>query len=151
MRSRVLLVLSLAVCLAFSPALVSGAMAAKTRALKGTLHLAIIGNNGDNGRVFAGEMIGKPIPRSAVIVRNKVEGTTSTGTATVYAKRGTIRASVNNEIQPQPDGSASLPGTFKVLGGTGVYRGATGNGTFTGTLPAGSTIFEVKLDGKIRY
>jgi hypothetical protein len=151
MRSRVLVVLSLAACLALSPALVPGAMAAKTRALKGTLHMAIIGNNGDNGRVFAGEMIGKPIPRSAVILRNKVEGTTSTGTATVYAKRGTIRASVKNEIQPQPDGSASLPGTFKVLGGTGAYRGATGNGTFTGTLPAGSTIFEVKLVGKIRY
>jgi len=149
MRSRILLVMSLAACLALVPA--TGAQAAKTRTLTGSLHMAIIGNNGDTGRVFAGELLGTPIPRSAVILRNKVEGSTSTGVAVVYAKRGTIRARVVNEIQPQPDGSASLPGTFRVLGGTGAYKGATGSGSFTGTLPANSTIFEVELEGKIRY
>jgi hypothetical protein len=133
------------------PALATGAPAKKTRALTGSLHMAIIGQNGDNGRVFAGEMTGKPIPRSAVILRNTVEGSTSTGTAILYAKRGTVRARIMNEIQPQPDGSARLPGTYKILGGTGAYRDATGSGTFSGTLSAGSTIFDVDIEGKIRY
>jgi hypothetical protein len=149
MRSRIPLVLLLAACLALVPA--AGASAAKTRTLAASLHMAIIGNNGDNGRVFAGELVGRPIPRSAVILRNKVEGSTSTGVAVLYAKRGTIRARVINEIQPQPDGSASLPGTFRVLGGTGAYKGVTGSGTFSGTLPANSTIFDIDLEGKIRY
>ena len=152
MRSRILLVLSLAACLALLPALaLAGAPAKKTRALTGNIQMAVIGDNGENGRVFAGELNGRPIPRAAVIVRNKVEGTTSTGTAIVYGKRGTIRARITNQIQPQPDGSVSLPGTFKILGGTRAYKGATGSGSFGGTLPAGSTIFSFEIDGKIRY
>jgi hypothetical protein len=151
MRLRILLVLSLAVAFALVPALASGAPAKKTRTLTGSLHMAVIGPNGDNGAVYAGELIGKPIPRSGLILRNQVEGTTSTGKGIVYAKRGTIRATTINEIQPQPDGSVTFPGTFKITGGTGAYRGATGNGTFSGVLPAGGTIYEVNLEGKIRY
>jgi hypothetical protein len=151
MRSRILVVLSLAACLALVPALASAAPAKKTRALTGNLQMAVIGQNGDTGSVYAGELNGRPIPRAAVIVRNKVEGSTSTGAAIVYAKRGTIRARIVNEIQPQPDGSVSFPGTFKITGGTRAYRGATGSGSFGGTLPAGSTIYSFELDGKIRY
>jgi hypothetical protein len=151
MRSRILLVLSLATCLALVPALASGAPAKKTRALTGTLHMAVIGPNGDNGNVYAGELLGKPVPRSAVILRNTVEGSTSNSKAIAYAKRGTIRATSINQIEPQPDGSIKFPGTFKIVGGTGAYRGATGSGTLNGVLPAGSTVLEVKLDGKIHY
>ena len=86
MRSRILLVLLLAVSLALVPALASGATPRK-RDLTATLHMAVIGENGDNGAVFAGELVGRPIPRAAVILRNSVEGTTSTGTAILYAKR----------------------------------------------------------------
>jgi hypothetical protein len=39
----------------------------------------------------------------------------------------------------------------KVTGGTGRYKGARGSGTFDAVLPADSTIFEVTVEGKIRY
>jgi hypothetical protein len=151
MRSRILLALSLAACLALLPGVASGGTAKRTRALTGNIQAAVIGDNGDNGRVFAGELRGRPILRAAAIVRNKVEGTTSTGTAILYARRGIIRARITNEIQPQPDGSVSFPGTFRILGGTRAYRGATGSGSFGGTLPAGSTIYSFEIDGRIRY
>ena len=40
---------------------------------------------------------------------------------------------------------------FKITGGTGRYRDATGKGTFEARLPANSTVFEATLTGKIRY
>lgn len=151
MRSRILLVLSVAVALALVPALASGAPAKKTRSFSGSVHMAVIGQNGDNGFIFAGELVGKPIPRAALILRNKVEGSTSTGTAIVYAKRGTLRGTFTNQIEPQPDGSANLPGTFKITAGTGAYKGATGSGKFDAKLPAGSSTYEATLTGKLRY
>lgn len=86
-----------------------------------------------------------------MVLRNQVVGSTSTGKAVVYAKHGTIRANVVNQIEPQPDESVNLPGTFRITGGTGLYRGATGSGKFQARLPAGSTIYEATLKGKIRY
>ena len=35
----------------------------------------------------------------------------------------------------QPDGSITLAGTFEITGGSDKYKGATGGGTFNGTLP----------------
>ena len=150
MRTRILLVVALVLSLVVVPT-ATGQAAKRTRSLTGTLHMASIGDNPPSGQVFAGEFVGRPIGRSGVILRNQVSGSTSTGKAVVYAKHGTIRANVTNQLQPQPDGSVNLPGTFKITGGTGRYRGATGSGTFEARLPANSTVFEVTLTGKIRY
>jgi hypothetical protein len=150
MRTRILLAAALALSLVVAPAAV-GQSGKKTRNLTGSLKLASIGQNPPSGTVFAGELTARPIRRSAVIVRNQVSGSTSTGKAVVYARRGTIRANITNQIQPQPDGSVNLPGTFKITGGTGRYRDATGSGTFSGRLPANSTVYEFSLTGKIRY
>ena len=59
-------------------------------------------------------------------------------------------------VEFQPDGSIRLTGTFEVLGGSGKYKGATGGGTFNGTLPPGSsvtvgTVVTFDVDGTIRY
>ena len=56
----------------------------------------------------------------------------------------------------QQDGSINLNGTFDVLGGSGKYKGATGGGSFNGTLPSGSTlsvgtVVTFDVDGKARY
>jgi hypothetical protein len=83
--------------------------------------------------------------------RNTVANSVSNGKAIVYAKRGTIRATLTNQIQPQPDGSVAFPGSYKITGGTGRYKGATGGGEFSGTLASGSTIYVFEVDGKIRY
>jgi hypothetical protein len=151
MRTRILLVVVLALSLVVVPAATGQSGKKKTRTLTGSLHMADIGDNPPSGQVFAGEFTGKPLGRSALVLRNQVSGTTSTGKAVVYTKHGTMRANVVNEIQPQADGSVNLPGTFKITGGTGRYRGATGSGSFEARLPANSTVYEADLKGKIRY
>ena len=149
MRNRILLVAALALSLTVLPA--AGAQAAeRTRDLTGSLRMAMIGQTA-TGAVFAGELRGMPMRRSGLVLRSAVAGSTSSGKAVVYAKRGTIRATVVNEIQPQPDGSVNLPGTFRITGGTGRFRDATGSGEFEARLPAGSTVYEATLTGKIRY
>jgi hypothetical protein len=149
MRSRILLALALALALVVVPA-ATGATK-KTRNLDATIHMAMIGENGPNGSKFAGELAGKPTGKAALLFQNTVTGSTSNGKGVLYTKRGTIRATATNELQPQPDGSVKLPGTFKITGGTGRYKGASGSGTFDGVLPANGTVFEVTLKGKIRY
>jgi hypothetical protein len=149
MRIRILLVLVLAAVLAVVPA-ATGATK-KKHALDATLHMATIGPNGQNGSTFAGELVGKPTGRAGLVARNTVTDSHSSGKAVVYAKRGTLVATLENDIQAQPDGSVRFPGTFKVIRGTGRYKGATGSGTFEGVLPANSSIYEFTLKGKIRY
>jgi hypothetical protein len=151
MRTRILLVLSLVAALALVPIASAGAPAKKTRNLNLHVKMAPIDSNPPSGSVFAGEAKGKPIGTAAMTARNQVSGSTSNGTAVVYAKRGTIRATIKNEIQPQPDGSAKFPGTFKITGGSGRYKGATGSGTFDGTSPSGSLVLDIDIKGKIRY
>jgi hypothetical protein len=146
-----LVVAALALSLAIVPAATGGQPAKKTRNLTGTLTMAMIGPNGQSGSKFAGEFAGRPIGRSAVLFRNTISGSTSTGKAVIYTKSGTIRANATNQLQPQPDGSVNTPGTYKITGGTGRYRGASGTGTFEGGVPANGTVFTLTLKGKIRY
>ena len=53
--------------------------------------------------------------------------------------------------QPNPDGSTSFSGTGKVTGGTGIYKGATGKLSFSGTEPKGSTVATQHVTGHIKY
>ena len=150
MRTRILLVAVLALSLVAVPA-ATGGQSAKTRNLTGTLTMATIGPNGQSGSKFAGEFAGRPLRKSAVLFRNTITGTTSNGKAVIYTKKGTIRANAINQLEPQPDGSVNTPGTFKITGGTGRYRGASGSGTIEGGVPANSTVFTLTVKGKIRY
>jgi hypothetical protein len=148
MRTRILLVVALAVSLVVVPA-ATGQSGKKTRTLNATIHAAVIKQ--EAGNVFAGELTGRPTGRAGIVIRAAPDGEEIVGRAVLYAKRGTIRATTRNVIQPQPDGSLRFVGTFKITGGTRAYRGATGSGTFEGTLPANSTYYTFDLDGKIRY
>jgi hypothetical protein len=151
MRTRILLVAMLALSLVVVPAATGGQPAKKTRNLSGTLTMAMIGPNGQSGSKFAGQLTGRPLGRSAVLFQNTITGSTSNGKAVIYTKKGTIRATAINQLEPQPDGSVNTPGTFKITGGTGRYKGASGSGTFEGGVPANSTIFTLTVKGKIRY
>ena len=151
MRHRMLLVLVLLVASALALVPAASGAARRSHALQANVKMATIGPNGPNGSTFAGELVGKPIGRSALVLRNTVSGSTSTGKGVLYTSAGKVFATIKNEIQPQPDGSVRVPGTFKVTGGTRRYKGATGSGTFDGSLPANGTVFDVTLKGKIRY
>jgi hypothetical protein len=94
---------------------------------------------------------GKPGGRSAITLRSTLTGSHATGKAILYTKNGVILSTTSNTVEGQPDGSTRFPGTFKITGGTGRFRNATGGGTFEGTLPANSTVLVATLKGKIRY
>jgi len=150
MRRSILLLGLALVAAVVAPA--SGQTAArKSHSVDLRMRLAVINQNPPSGSVFAGEVKGKPLGAAAIIARNQVSGTTSTGKVVIYAKRGTIRANITNQIQPQPDGSVDFPGSFKVRRGTGLYEGITGKGSFDGTLAAGSTVMVFHVTGKLRY
>lgn len=149
MRSRILLALALVAALIAVP--VATGATKKSHALDMTARMAVISESGARPIRWAGEVVGKPTGRSALILNSAAVGQDATGKAVLYAKRGTIVATTANRIEPQPDGSVRFPGTFKVVGGTGRYRGATGGGTFEGNLPANSDVLVAELNGKIRY
>jgi hypothetical protein len=149
MRSRIL-VLAFALVVVLVPAAAIGQTATSHR-IDVSMRLAVVGDNPPSGNLYAGQVKGKPFGTAAILARNQVSGTTSTGKAVIYAKRGTIRANITNEIQPQPDGSVNFPGSFKVTGGTGLYKGATGKGKFDGSVAAGSTVIVFEVTGKARY
>ena len=150
MRSRTL-VLALVLVVVLVPAAAIAQTASRSHSVDLNMRLAVINQNPPSGSVYAGEVKGKPFGTAAITARNQVVGTTSTGKAVIYAKRGTLRANITNEIQPQPDGSAKFPGSFKITGGTGLYKGATGKGKFDGSTAAGSTVIVFHVTGNARY
>ena len=148
MRFRILLALALAVALIAVP-IATGATQ-RNHAVNETARMAVISPSGAPLK-WAGEVVGKPGRRSALVLQSNATGSNATGKAIQYTKQGAIIATTANTIEPQADGSTRFPGTFKIVGGTGKYRGATGGGKFDGVLPANSTVLEAKLTGKIRY
>jgi hypothetical protein len=149
MRYRILLVLTLAAALAAVP-IATGATT-KSHPLNATARMAVISPDGASPIKWAGEVLGKPAGRSAVVLTSTATGSDAKGTATLYSKKGTLRATTANKIEPQPDGSTHFPGTFKIVGGTGKFRGARGSGTFDAVVPANSNVLEATLKGNVRY
>jgi hypothetical protein len=149
MRSRIILALALVAALIAVPIAIGATK--KNHALDMTARMAVISESGASPIKWAGEVVGKPTGRSALVLTSTAAGQNATGKAVLYTKHGTVVATTANRIEPQPDGSVRFPGTFKVIRGTGRYRGATGGGTFEGVLPANSNVLTAKLDGKIRY
>ena len=131
----------------------------KTHRVDATMTLAII-EQPEGINEFAARLTGKPFGTAAAI-GGQTQTSTPTGLITegqpvVYAKKGTINLESRDVVEFQPDGSIHLNGTFEVLGGSGKYKGATGGGTFNGTLPPGSIltvglVVSFDLDGKVRY
>jgi hypothetical protein len=76
---------------------------------------------------------------------------TLAGTARLWFTKGTETAKVTIQAAIQPDGSVNYTGTGKFSRGTGIYKGITGNLTFTGSTPAGSSIVTLQVKGTARY
>jgi hypothetical protein len=150
MRYRILLVV---LALGAALALVSVATGAtkKSHALNETARMAVISPEGARPVKWAGELTGKPGGRSSILLTSTASGGKATGKATQFTKKGAIFATTANTIELQADGSTRFPGTFKITGGTGKYRGATGSGTFDAVVPANTSVLEGTLKGKIRY
>jgi hypothetical protein len=148
MRTRILLVVALAISLVAIP-VATGQAGTRARNLDVSIRMAAI--DPAPGVTFAGDARSRLTGRSAVVIDTVADGGEVVGKGVLYTARGLIRANTRNTVEPQADGSVRIVGTFKITGGTRRFRGATGSGTFTGVLPANSTVYEIDLDGKIRY
>lgn len=75
----------------------------------------------------------------------------NTTVGTIFGPLGSVREAAHVVATPHPDGSVSLTGSGKVTGGTGLYKGATGSFSLTGTFPPGSSINTVHITGTIKF
>ena len=131
----------------------------KTHTVDATMKVAIIEQT-EGANHFAGSITGKPLGTAAVLgvaaLTNTPTGLITESQPTLYYKKGTLRMKATDVVTVQPDSSISLNGTYEVLGGSGKYKGASGSGTFNGTLPPGSglrvgTVVTFDVDGTVRY
>lgn len=74
-----------------------------------------------------------------------------TSRAVGFGPTGSIKTKLSGTGKLNPDGSTSFSGSGKITGGTGIYKGATGKLSFSGTEPKGSTVATQHLTGKIKY
>lgn len=157
---RLLTLVAVIVFAAFAATQDASAKTKKAHTVDATMTLAIVGQP-EGGYELVARLIGKPFGTAAAVGQTVLTNT-PTGLVTVarpvvvYAKKGTLNLETEDVVEFQPDGSISLNGTFDVLGGSGKYKGATGRGTFNGTLPPGAslavgTVVTFDLDGKVRY
>jgi hypothetical protein len=73
-------------------------------------------------------------------------------TGTAFFKAGTISAKGTIKPTSNPDGSTTYTGTFKVTGGTGALKGATGKGTLVASATsADPTLSTGTLKGTFTY
>jgi hypothetical protein len=142
----------LALALALAPATATGG-GERSRTIDIRARLAAIAPITPTGATLAGDIRGKPIGLAAIIVKTKTspDGNSAEGRLVLFARRGTLKATIRNQIQPQADGSTGYPGSFTITGGSGAYKGVRGSGTFDGVLPAGDTIFTFDVNGKLRF
>jgi hypothetical protein len=158
-RIKLVALVTVFACAAAAVPQVSSGSKEKTRTVDGTMEIAII-DQSEGVNDFAGRFTGKPGGGSAVLgeaaITNTPSGLITESQSGLYNKKGTLRMEATDVVEFQPDGSITLTGTFDVLGGSRKYKGATGGGTFNGTLPPGSsltvgTVVIFDVDGTIRY
>lgn len=127
-----------------------------------TVQLATISQDSNfpavgSGVTDAGIVKAKPGGRGAETDRLKVTAApapgqlTLTGTSTLFFAKGTETAKLSIQAAAAADGSITYTGSGKFSKGTGLYKGISGNVTFTGSSPAGSNVVTLQVKGTVRY
>jgi hypothetical protein len=69
----------------------------------------------------------------------------------IFGPLGSLKGTAHAIGMRQPDGSVSLSGGGNITHGTGLYKGATGSFSTTGTRPANSIVNTVQDVGTVRF
>jgi hypothetical protein len=105
----------------------------------------------------AGIVKARPGGRGAETDQLKVTGApaagqiTLAGTSTLFFVKGTETAKLSIKAVVAADGSVAYTGTGSFTKGTGAYKGITGNVTFSGASPAGSSVVTLQVKGTATY
>ena len=67
-----------------------------------------------------------------------------------FGPRGSFSTSGSFTSVRQPDGSVKISGHGKITRGTGVYKGATGSYSATGTIPPNSNVATLHFTGTLK-
>jgi hypothetical protein len=118
------------------------------RTISGTPPLS--GSNEDTGTID-GKLCHKAFHGASRQVNKYPTPGKFTARGVVFGPRGSIKTKFSGTGTVNPDGSTSFGGSGKVTGGTGIYKGATGKFSFTGTEPKDSTVATQHVKGKIKY
>lgn len=107
--------------------------------------------------LLTGVLQTKPLGDGAIIDRVTITGSpkpnvfTYKATEVDFLADGTLRNTLRGTDTVQPDGSQKIVAHGRLTGGTARYKGARGTYTFTGSIPAGSTVLHGGSAGSIRY
>jgi hypothetical protein len=73
------------------------------------------------------------------------------GTGTIFGPQGSMTVRFQQTATLNPNHSATLQGTSTITGGTGLYKGASGSGSLTGSQAPNSDVTTQHLTGTITY
>jgi len=158
-RTSLLLVLVLAIG---TFAAVANAKKASKHKLSATVQLATITQDSNFPAVGsavtdAGIVKARPGGRGAETDALKVTAApapgqlTLKGSSILFFAKGTETAKITIQAAIQADGSITYTGTGKFTKGTGLYKGITGNVTFSGSSPSGSSVVTLQVKGTAKY
>ena len=156
MSKKVTVASVVAALLVALPALALGATAKKNHSFTATTRQAMIASSGgtppaagstetDAGSFTSNLATGAELTKVTYAAGNKFSGG-----ATIFGVKGTVKVSTKGSFTIA-GGAISATGSGKVLSGTGLYKGATGSFTFTGTRSLSSTVLTAKFKGKLKY
>jgi hypothetical protein len=148
MRKLLLAVTALVAVLALSPA----AMAAKKKTIKtsGTILANTYAPTSNGVTHDAGAVTDKVFGKGALLFDFTVgQDSTVNGTYTVFAPEGTLSGKATYKLGAVTNGSVAFAGTETVTKGTGIYKGAKGSGTVTGSEDASTGFATISYKLKI--
>lgn len=105
--------------------------------------------------VLAGTLTFGPFGNGATIARITITGQPQPNVFAFEGKEldlvptGSLRNRFTGTSTIQPDGSQQVKITGRYTGGTGRFRGVTGNYAFSGTVPSGSTLLTGGSTGRL--
>ena len=98
-----------------------------------------------------GKLCGKQFRGAArLVITYTAPGTGTIHPLAIFGPLGSLTGTFHVVGVRQPDGSVSLSGSGKITGGTGLYKGATGSMSATGTRAANSNLNVVHETGTLR-
>jgi hypothetical protein len=101
--------------------------------------------------IVDGKLCGKPFRGAArLVITYTAPGVGTIHPFAIFGPLGSLEGTFHVIGVREPDASVSLSGSGKITGGTGVYKGATGSMSATGTRPANSNVNVVHDTGTLR-
>ena len=151
MRRTVPLLAALAAALALAAPASAGT--AKSHAINASVDGSVVrsGSTVVSAFLLRDKALGTGAGRLNVKSSGTQANSSTTGTATAYLAGGTLRFRMTLKFGTPANGQIPVTGTGEATGGTGKYRGATGDLELDGTQNTQTLVFKTKVTGRLRW